>query len=54
MFILRKLIEQEKAARMAAAPPADSNADVSANDFYICTLSNKTIVYKVCNIQLYD
>ena len=39
MFILRKLIEKEKTHRIAAAggDPAD---------FYICTLSNRTIVYK--------
>jgi len=40
MFILRKLIEKEKTTRIAAAggDPAD---------FYICTMSNRTIVYKV-------
>ena len=38
MFILRKLVEKEK----AKALPADV-----APDFYICTLSNRTIVYKV-------
>jgi glutamate synthase (ferredoxin) len=39
MFILRKLIEKEKTTRIAAAggDPAD---------FYICTMSNRTIVYK--------
>lgn len=39
MFILRKLIEKAKTHRIAAAggDPAD---------FYICTLSNRTIVYK--------
>ena len=40
MFILRKLIEKEKMERIAAlgGDPAD---------FYICTMSNRTIVYKV-------
>ena len=40
MFILRKLIEKEKMQRIAAlgGDPAD---------FYICTMSNRTIVYKV-------
>ena len=40
MFILRKLIEKEKTERIAAlgGDPAD---------FYICTMSNRTIVYKV-------
>lgn len=40
MFILRKLIEKEKTQRIAAlgGDPAD---------FYICTMSNRTIVYKV-------
>ena len=37
LFILRKLVERAKAAQL---PP-----DVSS-DFYICSLSNKTIVYK--------
>jgi glutamate synthase (ferredoxin) len=37
MFILRKLIEQEKTRAM----PAEA-----ASDFYICTLSNNSIVYK--------
>ena len=47
MFILRKLIEKEKTERIAAlgGDPAD---------FYICTMSNRTIVYKVthrlCNV----
>ena len=36
LFIVRKLIEREKAALGAAA-----------DDFYICSLSNRTIVYKV-------
>lgn len=39
MFILRKLVEKAKAAQLPA--------DVSP-DFYICTLSSRTIVYKVC------
>ena len=40
-FILRKLIENERDARFATekGDPAE---------FYICTLSNKLIVYKVC------
>ena len=38
LFILRKLVEKAKAAQM----PAEF-----APDFYICTLSNRTIVYKV-------
>lgn len=39
-FILRKLIEKERNARFASekGDPAE---------FYICTLSNKLIVYKV-------
>ncbi len=36
LFIIRKLIEREKAALGDAA-----------DDFYICSLSNRTIVYKV-------
>jgi glutamate synthase (ferredoxin) len=39
MFILRKLVEKAKSAEM----PAEF-----APDFYICTLSNRTMVYKVC------
>ena len=35
LFIVRKLIEREKAALGAAA-----------DDFYVCSLSNRTIVYK--------
>ena len=35
LFIVRKLIERERAALGAAA-----------DDFYICSLSNRTIVYK--------
>lgn len=37
LFIVRKLVEKAKAAAMGAA----------AEDFYLCTLSNRTIVYKV-------
>jgi hypothetical protein len=37
MFILRKLVERAKDAQMK---PAD------AEDFYVCTLGSKTIVYK--------
>lgn len=49
MFILRKLIEQEKAARISAVvPEEDPEPGPDAADFYVCTLSNKTIVYKVC------
>ena len=42
-FILRKLIEKERDARFAKekGDPAE---------FYICTLSNKLIVYKVCDM----
>ena len=42
-FILRKLIEKERDARFAKekGDPAE---------FYICTLSNKLIVYKVCAV----
>ena len=36
LFIVRKLIEREKAALGDAV-----------DDFYICSLSNRTIVYKV-------
>ena len=36
LFILRKLIEREKAALGNAS-----------DDFYVCSLSNRTIVYKV-------
>jgi glutamate synthase domain-containing protein 1 len=35
LFIVRKLIERERAALGAAA-----------DDFYVCSLSNRTIVYK--------
>lgn len=41
-FILRKLIEKERDAQFA--DKGDSA------EFYICTLSNKLIVYKVCAI----
>lgn len=37
LFIVRKLIERAKTAAMGAA----------AEDFYACSLSNRTIVYKV-------
>lgn len=36
LFIVRKLIERAKTAAMGEA----------AADFYVCTLSNRTIVYK--------
>jgi len=36
LFIVRKLIERAKTAAMGEAAP----------DFYVCTLSNRTIVYK--------
>lgn len=38
LFVLRKLIEKEKNAKL----PAEF-----APDFYVCTLSNRTITYKV-------
>ena len=38
MFILRKLVESKKKEVL----PADVQAD-----FYVCTLSNRTMVYKV-------
>ena len=43
-FILRKLIEKERDARFA-------NEKGDPAEFYICTLSNKLIVYKVCDIH---
>ena len=50
MFILRKLIEKEKADRISATPAdADPNRAADAADFYLCTLSCKTMVYKVGN-----
>jgi glutamate synthase (ferredoxin) len=50
MFILRKLIEREKAERMSAVvADEDPKEGPDAADFYICTLSNKVIVYKVCS-----
>ena len=50
MFILRKLIEQEKAARISnVTPEEDPKPGPDAADFYVCTLSNKTMVYKVCS-----
>ena len=52
LFILRKLMEKEKAERIGAATAdteglqeAEKGAD--AADFYICSLSNTTITYKV-------
>jgi hypothetical protein len=39
LFIVRKLVEKEKAGRLAAD---------KAFDFYTCSLSTRTIVYKVC------
>jgi len=39
LFVLRKAVEAEKDAKL----PADK-----ASDFYTCSLSNKTIIYKVC------
>ena len=56
LFILRKLIEKEKVQRIGATPPdletekeatqrEQSGAD--PEDFYVCTLSNRQIVYKV-------
>jgi len=53
MFILRKLIEGEKADRIGATVadeevPKLAEEGPDAADFYICTLSNKVIVYKVC------
>ena len=48
MFILRKLIESEKAARIGAVTAEkDPKAQADAADFYVCTLSNKVIVYKL-------
>ncbi len=48
MFILRKLMEREKAERISATPAdSDDRAVADAADFYICTLSNRVIVYKV-------
>ena len=53
MFILRKLIEREKAKRISDVVadqenPKEAEEGPDAADFYICTLSSKTIVYKVC------
>ena len=52
LFILRKLMEKEKVNRIGAATAdteslqeAEKGAD--AADFYICSLSNTTITYKV-------
>ena len=52
MFILRKLIEREKARRISDVVADQENTKEAeegpdAADFYICTLSSKTIVYKV-------
>lgn len=41
LFIVRKLVERAKQEAMGAA----------AEDFYICTLSNRTIVYKVSGLS---
>jgi glutamate synthase (ferredoxin) len=38
LFIVRKLVEKEKVGRLAAD---------KAFDFYTCSLSTRTIVYKV-------
>ncbi len=38
LFILRKLVEKAKSAQL----PAES-----APDFYVCSLSNRTMIYKV-------
>lgn len=38
LYVVRKLIEKEKNAKLPAA---------QAFDFYICTLSNRTMTYKV-------
>lgn len=46
LFLLRKLMENEKARRISADPVSVPTSGPSAADFYICTLSNKTIVYK--------
>ena len=53
LFILRKLIEKEKVRRIGEAV-ADQETEQEAvqngadpADFYICTLSNRQIVYKV-------
>ena len=53
MFILRKLMEREKAERISATPAdSDNRATADAADFYICTLSNRVMVYKVRIILL--
>eukprot|EP00884_Botryococcus_braunii_P009765 jgi/Botrbrau1/18790/Bobra.0386s0105.1 len=46
LFLLRKLMENEKARRISAEPTSAPTSGPSAADFYICSLSNKTIVYK--------
>ena len=55
MFILRKLIENEKVKRIGDAV-ADQETEqeavqngADAADFYVCTLSNRQIVYKASN-----
>lgn len=47
-FLLRKLVEGERLKRLGANPPAAGSTGPALSDFYICSLSNKTIVYKVC------
>ena len=48
MFILRKLIESEKASRIGSiTAEKDPKAQADAADFYVCTLSNRVMVYKV-------
>ncbi|KAK9805720.1 hypothetical protein WJX73_002070 [Symbiochloris irregularis] len=50
LFILRKLMEKEKNRRIAEASehagPVASDSGAELADFYICTLSNRQIVYK--------
>lgn len=55
LFILRKLIEREKVQRIGDAVPdeeteqeAKARGGADPADFYVCTLSNRQIVYKVC------
>lgn len=55
LFILRKLIEKEKEQRIGAAvadqettQEAEKKGGADPADFYICTLSNRQIVFKVC------
>ena len=51
LFILRKLMEKEKSRRISEASEHDapyaSDTGAELADFYICTLSNRQIVYKV-------